>query len=492
MKVYCVYMGHETSAVSPIPTSLSSYRDDTLYVPSTGEGAALLKKIAEGQAVGAIAARRGHDVTVGLAAFAQPSRPTPASDYQMLRAEALRNLQAAMPVDLVIMFLHGAQMAEGCDDCEGDILEAVREIVGPDVPVGVEIDLHGNVTRRMIANADVIMACKEYPHSDFGLRAQELVELMERAVRGDCKPTMAYARVPMFGSFPTTLQPMRGFVDEILALEGKDGILSVSVGHGFPWADFPEAGGTVIVVSDNDKPKAQALADRLAQRVFAMRRDIWAPRMPVGQALDRALKSTRFPVVLADMIDNPGGGAPGDATHILRALLDRGITDAALAMIWDPVAVRLAFDAGVGARIPLRIGGKVSALGGAPVDLDATVIALNEHPVQHGQGYAAALGSAAAIEAAGIQIVLNTLRQQTFTPECFTELGIDPRRRKYLIVKSQQHFHEHFSAFASDIIYVDTPGCTGLNFADLPLRRISRPVWPIDETPFEAFGRRWE
>ncbi len=492
MKVYCIYLSHETSAVSPIPTSLSNYRDDLLYLPSTGEGAERLAKTAQSDIVGAVAARRGHDVTVGLAALAQPSRPTRAADYDFLRDEAMRNLKAAMPVDMVVMFLHGAQVAEGCDDVEGDILEGVRTIVGPDVPVGVEIDLHGNVTERMVANADVIMACKEYPHVDFGLRAHELVALIEKTARGECKPTMAYVRVPMIGSFPTTLQPMRGFVDSIMAMEGKDGILSISVGHGFPWADIPEAGGTVIVVTDGDKPKAERMAAALAKRLFALRYDISAPRMPITEALDIALKSENYPVVLADMIDNPGGGAPGDATHILRALLERGVTDAALAMIWDPVAVRLAFDAGVGARVPLRVGGKISALGGDPVDLDATVIALAERPIQHAQGHPASLGASAAVEANGIQIVLNTLRQQTFTPECFTELGIDPLKKKYLVVKSQQHFHEHFSKFAAEIIYVDTAGSTGLNFPGVPFKRIGRPVWPLDATPFEAYGRRWE
>ncbi|MEI9997475.1 MAG: M81 family metallopeptidase [Rhizomicrobium sp.] len=492
MRVYCVHMSHETSAVSPIPTSLASYRDSFLYLPSTGEGADAMLRFKDSNMLGAVAARRGHDVVVGLAAVAQPSRPTPAEDYRLLREEIASNLKAAMPVDMVVMFLHGAQVAEGCDDCEGEVLEDVRAMVGSGVPIGVEIDLHGNVTARMIANADVIVACKEYPHVDFGLRAVDLMVLMEKTVRHECKPAMAFARVPMFGSFPTTLQPMRSFVDEIMTMEGKDGILSISVGHGFPWADTPDAGGTVIVVTDDDMAKAQRLADDLAQRLFAMRRDIWAPRMSIDAALSRALKNTGRPTVLADMIDNPGGGAPGDATHILRAMLERGVTDAAIAMIWDPVAVQMAFDAGIGRRIPLRIGGKVSALGGDPVDLDATIVALAERAMQSELGPAVNFGPAAAIEAAGIQIVLSTRRRQTFTSECFTALGIDPLRKKLLVVKSQQHFHEHFAKFAAEIVYVDSPGCTGLDFGGLPFKRISRPVWPIDATPFEAHGRRWE
>ena len=179
-------------------------------------------------------------------------------------------------------------------------------------------------------------------------------------------------------------------------------------------------------------------------------------------------------------------------SFLLREILDRGMRDVGIAMIWDPVAVKMAAAAGVGAEISLRIGGKAGPMSGDPVDMDAKIIGLAENPTQYAQGQDHSLGHCAAVEAKGIQIVLNSIRQQTFTPECFTKLGIDPKEKKLLVVKSHQHFHETFSPFSADIIYATAPGTVGKNFAEIPFQNITRPVWPIDDVPFTVFGRKWE
>ncbi|MEN8210087.1 MAG: M81 family metallopeptidase [Thermodesulfobacteriota bacterium] len=491
MKIYCTSIGHETNVFSPIPTSLDNYREGLLYMPSTGEGKEILNGPVDNEDVGAIALARGHEIHLGLLAFAQPSRPLNAGDYKLLKDEIINNLKAALPVDMVLMFLHGAQVAEGCNDCEGDIIQSVRAIVGPDVPIGIEIDLHGNITDKMIDNCDVLIACKEYPHTDFGDRAVELVDIMEQVIKKKCKPASAFVRVPMFGSFFTTREPMRSFVDEMIALEGKEGVLSISLGHGFPWSDIPEAGAGVLVVTDNDKAKANNMAEDIAKRFFGLRHKIKAPMLSVAEALDRAAAADKWPVTIADITDNPGGGAAGDSTFILREILNRGMKDVALAMIWDPVAVQMATNAGIGAQISLRIGGKAGPMSGNPVDIRIKVIALAENPTQYAQGQDHSLGLCAAVEVDGVQIVLNSLRQQTFTPECFTKLGIDPLEKKLLVVKSHQHFHETFSPFSSDIIYATPPGTVSKNFTKIPFKNITRPVWPIDKVPFTVFDREW-
>jgi len=492
VKIYTINMGHESNAFSPVPTSLDSFREDLLYLPSTGEGAELPERFKDGDNIGGFALRKGHEVVPGLIAFAQPSQPMSSEGYQTLKSEILNNLKNAMPVDAAILFLHGAHMAHGCDDCEGDILRGVRDIVGPDVPVGIEIDLHGNITEAMINSVDVLIACKEYPHTDFGDRAEELVDIMERVVAGEHKPVIGYAKVPMFGSYFTTREPMRSFVDEIMAMEGRDGILSISLGHGFPWGDFPEAGGSVVVVGDGDQSKAQTLADTLAKRFFAMREEIVSPTFSVEGALDDAIAHPGGPVIIADLTDNPGGGAAGDSTFFLRALLARNITGVAVGMIWDPMAVKFAKMAGVGARIQMRIGGKTSAMSGEPLDVEAKVIALSDDATQEGETDADPLGACAAIEVNGVQIVINSMRQQTYGPECFTQLGIDPKKMKIVVVKSHQHFHARFSPFASKIIYAEAPGSVSGDFHSVPFQRISRPVWPLDSVPFVAFNREWK
>ncbi|MBM3550023.1 MAG: M81 family metallopeptidase [Alphaproteobacteria bacterium] len=480
MKLFVAGMAHETNTFSPLPTSKRAF-EEMMIRPKTGQG---MDRI--GDAFGykdfiRMGEQSQMQVAKSLFCFAQPSAPTVQKDYEELRDEILADLKAAMPVDMVLLMLHGAQMAQGYDDCEGDIIERVRKIVGPEVAIGVELDLHANVTKAMIDNSTVLMVCKEYPHIDFDKRAEQIFDLCLRAQRGEIKPVMYKFNVPMLGAFPTTREPLRSFVDETAAMEGKDGILSVSLVHGFSWSDFPEMGASVVVVADGDMGKAKALAETLGKRFFNMRKQIESPRLDIDEALDQALAEPKGPVVMADRSDNAGGGAAGDSTYVLEAILKRGIKNVALSMIWDPMAVQSCFDAGVGATIDLRIGGKTGKFSGNPVDVTAKITALAENPRQFMFGAVAPLGRSAAIQFDGIDVVLNSIRQQTFSPEAFSELGIDPKSRKILVVKSTQHFHACFAPIASKIIYVGAPGTLSTNYLQFPYKRMPRPMAPIDK-----------
>ncbi|MBM3550024.1 MAG: M81 family metallopeptidase [Alphaproteobacteria bacterium] len=479
MKLFTAGFSHETNSFSPLPTSKRSF-EELMIRPKTGQGMARLK-----DAVGyADFIRLGEEsqmqVVKSLYCEAQPSAPMNQKDYEEIRDEILADLKAAMPVDMVLLMLHGAHTAQGYDDCEGDLAERVRAIVGPRVPIGIELDLHANVTQKMLANATALMACKEYPHIDFAARAKDLFDLCTRAQRGEVKPVMAKFDVPMLGNFPTTREPLRAFVEETTKMEGKDGILSISLIHGFAWADFPEMGASVVVVADGDQTKAKSVAETLGRRFFNMRDQIKSPLVSLDQALDQAMDEPKGPVVMADRSDNAGGGAPGDSTYVLEAMLKRGIRDAALAMIWDPMAVQACFDAGIGATIDLRIGGKTGKFSGRPVDVTAKITALAESPRQFVFGAEAPLGRSAAIHVEGIDIVLNSIRQQTFSPECFSELGIDPKAKRILAVKSAQHFHAAFAPIASKIIYLDAPGALSTNYLQYPFKRMRRPMAPLD------------
>lgn len=496
MKLFCATLSHETNRFSPIPTDIECYREFYLHLPSTGEGRHYLDAPMEGVNLYSIINARGHETICGLAASAQPSRPTNRRDFEFLLDELLGNLRAAGVVDGVLLFLHGAQVAEGFDDCEGHLLGQVRKIVGKDVPVGVLIDLHANVTEAMVRNADLILACKEYPHWDFEARAEQLLDLMERAARRQVRPVMAMTRVPMLGTYFTTEPHMRRFVDELYAMEDGEKLLSVSVCHGFALADIAESGAATLAITHNDAGLARVTADALAERLFAMRAEIATHFRSVDEALDEAESAigsgSRGPVIIADAADNPGGGAPGDSTFLLQAVLDRRLHDVGVAMICDPQAVSIAMSAGIGARLPLRIGGKTGPTSGPPLDVEATVLAARADAVQTAQGMDCPLGPAVAIRVEGTEVVLNSIRNQTFTPQCFTELGIDPTRKRLLIVKSHQHFHEHFSRMASRIIYALPPGTVDMALRSVPYSNIQRPAWPLDPTPFTRFGRQWQ
>lgn len=492
MRFFNATLSHETNRFSPIPTSLDSYREFYLYLPSTGEGADVLKAPMEGVNLHAAIKRRGHEAICGLAASAQPSRPTRRADYEHLRDELLANLHGAGPVDTVALFLHGAQIAEAYDDCEGDILSHVRSVVGPNTPIGVMLDLHGNVTDKMLNDSDLLIACKEYPHFDFEDCAENLINLLERTARKEIAPVQRLVRVPMVGTYFTTSEPMRTFVDELYEHERQGNALAVSVCHGFAPADIADAGASVIAITDRSKDQAQEMAVSTAQKLFDLRQAIATPFVSCSEAVSQALMTREGPVIIADVTDNPGGGAPGDSTFLLREMITRDVTDAAVAMIWDPEAASLAARAGEGAHLTMRIGGKMGPTSGDPLDVEAKVLCVRTDAYQTGQSMHCPFGLAAAIDIGGIEVILYSLRNQTFTPQCFTEFGIDPAARRLLVVKSQQHFYEHFSALAKKIIYATPPGTVDMALKSIPLRNVRRPAWPLDEPPFSAFGRTWK
>ena len=480
MRVFSGTLGTETNTFAPMPTGLASFRERGYY--KAGEHPEAMSMFA-----GPLWAARqrgrplGWELVEGMVAFAQPSGITTRHAYETLRDELLADLHAALPVDMVLLGLHGAMVADGTDDCEGDLLQRVRALVGPDVVVGAELDPHNHLSAAMVENADVLVAFKEYPHTDIAERALELVDLCLATHEGRIRPVASVVDTGMLIGLHTSREPARSYVDRLMALEGRDRILSISVTHGFAWGDVADMGTKLLVYSDGDAAAGTALARRLADELVGMR-DTLAARYPgIDEALDEALAFDGGPVVLADSADNPGGGAPGDATFILRRLVERNIRNVCLGPLWDPVAVRIAFDAGIGARLNLRIGGKVGPLSGQPMDLALTVKALRTDMVMTGLANTpSALGDCAWVDCDGIGIVLISVRNQAMDTDLFTQLGVDLAALKIIVVKSSQHFYASFSKVAAHVIYVGAPGVMPIDLKTLPYRKIRRPKWPID------------
>lgn len=429
---------------------------------------------------------RGWQVAEGLCTYAEPGGTIVRAVYEELRDELLADLEAAMPVDIVLLALHGAMAAHGYDDCEGDILTRVRKIVGPDVVVGAELDLHCHLTETMLEQASILVIYKHYPHVDIPDRAEELFTLAADAAEGRTRPVMAMHDCRMIGTFRTTQEPLRSFVDRMVALEGKDDILSVSLGHGFIWGDVADVGAKTLVVADGDRAKAQDVARSLGEEFFVIRHDLLTSYLTIDEALDEALAIEGGRVVIADVADNAGGGAPGDSTFFLKRMIERGITDAASGYYWDPMAVTFCRDAGLGATFALRLGGKCGKSSGDPVDLMVTVKGLAENPTQRFGAAPDPMGPTAWVEANGLNLVITSLRTQVFHPEGFTKLGLDLLRCKIVVVKSTQHFHAGFHPIARAILYAGGPGALHPDYAKVPYTKLSRPYWPRVENPFEA------
>jgi microcystin degradation protein MlrC len=477
--MFAASIGTETNTFAPIPTTLESFQEHFYARPGQHPDGATLCT-----APLWVARRRaraeGWTLVEGSCSFAQPAGTASRQAFEHLRDEVLDQLRAALPVDGVVLGLHGAMVADGYDDCEGDLLERVRQIVGPAVPVGVELDPHCHMTKKRVRHATLIICFKEFPHTDFVARGEEVVELTLQAMRGEIRPVMSLCDCRMIGSFPTTIQPMRGLVDRITALEGRDGVLSVSLVHGFPYADVPELGARVLVVTDNQREVGDRLARELAQDFFAMRGKTLPDYYTPDEAIDIALEQPGT-VVVADPSDNPGGGAPADSTVILRRLIERDVRDAALGPLWDPMAVRLCFMAGEGARLALRFGGKTAPTSGQPIDALVTVKRLVRDASQTLVSSKDPLGDSATISLGSIDVVLITQRSQAWGVDLFTGMGVPLAGKKIVVVKSTNHFYAAFAPHASRVLYCDSGGPIPRDHRRVPYTRVQRPIWPLDE-----------
>ncbi|MBY0396497.1 MAG: MlrC C-terminal domain-containing protein, partial [Thermoleophilia bacterium] len=311
--------------------------------------------------------------------------------------------------------------------------------------------------------------------------------LGRRCVAEGLAPRNRFERLPMLGMFYTTEPQMIAANAAGRALEARPGVLAVSLIHGFLWADMAEMGAGVLVVTDGDRPDLAPEIETVAARFFAARGETRAMRVDVDAALD-AVEAGGIgkPFVIADACDNAGGGAGSDSTFILEAILARGLTGYAIALLWDPVALRFAEAAGEGATFRLRLGGKTGPEAGRPLDVTARVLAVRSGLEQRGIGFNAPAGTAAALEIAGNIVVVNDVRGQVFSPSAFTDLGIDPAAQRALVVKSTQHFRAQFEPIAQAILYCETPGALALELDPARYANLPRPVWPLDDVDYPA------
>ena len=482
-RIFAGGLATETNSFSPIPTGYDDFRK-----AHGTEHDAVRDAIFFGgsfRAYRTVTAARMGNLLLGSYCFATPAGPPSRAVYGRLRDELLTELAAVMPVQGVLLTLHGAMVCDGIDDCETDIVRHVRDTVGPAAVIGVLLDLHCDLPPELVEAADVIVVVKEYPHIDVEPCGRRLAELVLDAVAGRIQPTMGWFDCRMVGLYPTVREPVRSFVDDVLcAAENEPGVLVASLGHGFPFLDALHPGARALVVSDGDEELAKRVAANVGQAFHTLRREAAIPAVPLATALAQvdALPVGWGPIVLADIADNAGGGAPSDSTFILGELLRQERNDAALAPLWDPVAVQHAFAAGVGATLALRLGGKTGPGSGPPLDVRARVCGLVRDLTQRWPqttGFAELpLGDAAWLEIDGVDVIAVSRRDQAFGIELFTAFGIDPASRRLLVLKSANHFRAAFDPLAADVIYVDAGGSLPADPRDVPYTRFDRNAFP--------------
>lgn len=483
-------ISHETNVFSPIPTPLQAWKDRGLVL-----GQEIIRYYrGTKSAIGAyieVAEREGWELIPTIVAMAMPSAPTDGQTYAWLKEQLLVPIVAERP-DAVLLSLHGAMMAEGADDAEGDIVRSVRGVIG-DRPLILAMDLHGNITREMCQNCDGVFAYDTNPHVDGYERALESSESLAAVFAGRQRPVVGHYHPPMMP--PTiNMRTAEGPMTELFTLarewEQKPAIINVSIFGGFPYADFPNVGTSIVVTANGDRDLAESCARAIGEHAWSIR-EKFLKRIPTPEeavAQTRALLSDGSgesrPVILADVADNPGGGGSGDTTELLRELFKQGVQGVAAAAIWDPETVQAAMAVGIGNAGRFRVGGKAAAQYGAPVEVTGIVRTLSDGQfVARGpmaRGLTWNMGPSAVIESEGIKLVVCSIRIACNDADVFRSMGIDPADTPVLLIKSRGHFRASFEPMARTVIEVDAPGAANPGLARYQFKRVQRPIWPLD------------
>ncbi|MGX9349730.1 M81 family metallopeptidase [Shimia sp. W99] len=482
MKLLIACLATETNTFSPMPTGRLAFDAAMISREATKlPGNLFTAPLHEWRRMGE---EKGWEVVESLSAAAQPAGTTVRAVYEEFRDEILADIEKHQP-DVLLMSMHGAMVADGYDDCEGDMMSRARAIMGSDKVIGLELDPHNHLTQTMLDNATLIINYKEYPHVDAPERARELFAMAADAAEGKTKPVMRTHDCRMLTIIETMKEPAQTYVHAMKDAEGKDGVLSVSLTHGFPWADVADVGAKTLVIADDDADKAASAAKEFADKLWDIREGLRMSYPDIPTALDMVDAATEFPVILADMGDNAGGGAPADSTFFLQEILKRGMKDIAHGIFWDPVLVTMCQDAGVGARMKVRLGGKICKESGEAVDLDVNVRAIRENMIQKMGESHMPMGTGVWLDADGVHLVVSSLRTQNFSPSVYTELGIDISEMRALIPKSTNHFYQNFQVISPQVIHVRTPGTVTPDMTIIPFTKRDGNFWPKVENPFK-------
>jgi microcystin degradation protein MlrC len=432
------------------------------------------------------------DAVPVCAAWAITANRLVRADFARLAGEFESHLRESR-AEALLLAMHGAQTAEGEDDVEGHILRRARAVLGPTAPIVMTLDLHANITHRMVSLASAIVGYHTYPHVDMFETGQKAARLMRRILRGEVQPSMAFRKLPLIvqaENSQTYRGPMHQLITAAQLLEQRGQAEAVSIFPVQPWMDIDEMGCAVVVVTNGDQRKAQRHADTLARRLWKTRKQYEVTLMPVPGALEAALKVEGGPVVLAESSDSTGSGSPGDSTGVLKHLVRTPLTGPAAIFLVDPKAVRTAIASGIGSTVTMEIGGVFDKKHSKPVKVTGVVKLISDgrwtaRARGYNTGITTCMGLTVVLEVGQVQILIAERSAMTVDPELFRSHGIDPAYCKIVVVKSPNGFRSAYEPIAKKIFVVDTPGVSSANLRQLPFKRVSRPIYPLDaETSF--------
>jgi microcystin degradation protein MlrC len=478
---------HEGNTFAPTRTTLENFEEAGLHVGPAiadafaGTNTELGGFIDESR-------RAGVELVPLLSAHAVPSGILTRETFEALRDRLLQAIrERRREYDGVLLALHGALVAEGHDDGDGEILAEVREAVGARVPIVSTLDLHGNLTERMVRSADALIGYDLLPHTDAGEKGEKAAALLFATICGDARPVMAFRKIPML-STPENAHTLFGPMAELVAtakeMEKESGILSTSIFTVQAWLDVPELGGAALVVADGQPDLAEAKARDLAKSIWARRREFVVDAIPVSVAIERALALPEGPALFANSADNTGGGAPGDNTTVLEELLRANLTEPTLLTIVDPIAVERAVAAGVGSTVTLEVGGRVDNVYCRPVTITGYVKAIADGRYRYRStsytGMEVNMGRTVVLKIGEVCLVICSLKSMTIDPALYRSVGLEPSAARIVVVKTASGFRSGYADIAKAIYILDTPGFCPPNLRQLDYKRSPRPLFPLD------------
>ncbi|WP_211824300.1 M81 family metallopeptidase [Kistimonas asteriae] len=487
MRSLIAMLKHETNTFSPIPTNWPRFQD---WSGLTGNEALAFYRGTR-TVMGAfidLTEQWGDNIVCPIAAEAMPSAPADAETYEYLSSLILESV--AKGVDRILLDLHGAMITENTNDGEGSLLSRIRAIA-PATPIAVSHDFHGNLTPVTLDNCTVLTGYKTYPHVDLYETGQQAGMILNEAMQGHCHPVMAWQKLPLISHTlkqGTDDKPFKSLIKLCQEAERQAGVLSVSLFGGFPLADSPHTGSSVVVVTDNDDLLANRIATDIAEACWTKRHQQVYQPTSLSDQIQKAKKLTEGPIILLDHCDNCGSGGTQDVMTVIRAVMEAGLEDVIVAAVWDPKAVARMQAAGVNAEVALSLGGNTDMpaiqQSGQPLQVQGKVINLTDGrfridgPMYH--GLEVCMGPTAVLDTGNMQIIVVSRHIEPWDPGLFHSLGIDPEQKRYLLLKSRIHYRAGFADIARHTLLLDGDGVTTSDYQLLSFQQLQRPVFPLD------------
>ena len=491
MRIVIATMKHETNTFSPIITDWQRFQSCHLFEGDNVIPAVENTRMASSAYLKLARQIPNAKIITPIVAEAMPSGLVTKECFDALCAPILDAVRKGC--DMALLDLHGAMVCTHTEDGEGTLLEAIRQI-SPNLPIAVTLDLHCNLTQKMVDNCTALMGYKTYPHTDIYETAEQVGQIViDHVIHGKSLPVMCWGQSPLLSQ---TLRqgsddkPMKGLIEKCRLSENCDGILGASVFGGFALADIKDAGTSVIIVVDPDAvTQAEEIRDELLNDIWAARDDFLHVHSPIDLALNRAEKFDKAPIILLDHADNCGSGATQDVMMVIEKVIQHNLENVAVATVWDPIAVQQIINTGVGNILTLDLGGRTPmpsvGLTGKPLQVTGRIENITdgdfivEGPMY--TGVTAHMGPTAVINVGrDIRIVITSLHHEPWDTGVFTSVGINPESCHYLLLKSRIHYRAGFRHLENLRLTLDGDGVTTSDNSRLNYKNVRRPIYPLD------------